>query len=139
MGTTAPPTEVAAQWPCTPLSARRARRQLAALLDEWGLGALADSALLVLSELIANAVRHARTTEGMSRDIGTVFVRDGDGVRIEVHDTRADRRPALTDPRPLDETGRGLHLVDALTEGKWGVNSRTGPGKAVWAHVTPGS
>jgi hypothetical protein len=34
-----------------------------------------------------------------------------------------------------DEGGRGLALVDALTERRWGVGSRQGVGKLVWALV----
>lgn len=134
METTTPPTTVATQWPCHPRTVPRARHQLAELLGEWGLAHLAEDATLVLSELVSNAVKHGR----IGRDVQTVFAREGDGVRIEVHDARGETTPTMTSSgRLLDDSGRGLPIVHAITGGQWGVAARTGPGKAVWAHVTP--
>ncbi|MYS19094.1 Histidine kinase-like ATPase domain-containing protein [Streptomyces sp. DvalAA-14] len=124
------PTVVVKSWPPTPRSVGRARHLLAGNLDAWGLSHLADSAQLILSELITNSVRHARRPHG--RLISTRFERLEHGVRIEVHDAseaEPERREASWD----EESGRGLSLVDALTEGRWGVADREDVGKMVWA------
>jgi anti-sigma regulatory factor (Ser/Thr protein kinase) len=84
----------------------------------------------VLSELLANAVVHARVPPG--REIHTRFVPLNDGVRIEVHDA-SDEPPV---PRVPDESGGyGLALVSGLST-SWGVEKRRGVGKCVWATVT---
>jgi hypothetical protein len=67
---------------------------------------------------------------------------DGGRLRLEVSDTRAERRPAITAPKapdPEPETGRGLLLITALAD-DWGVTDRrSGPGKTVWAVVSTAS
>ncbi|MEE4541634.1 ATP-binding protein [Streptomyces sp. V4-01] len=106
-----------------------ARGVLLKALTEWGLEEIADSAVLVLSELLTNAVRHAHVPAG--REIETRFRLTGDRVRIEVHDS-SDEKPVrgMADVDSLD--GRGLWLVDTLS-GSWGVTARDGVGKVVWA------
>lgn len=118
-------------WPATPHSVHRARHALLDALTAWELGGLGDSAALVLSELMTNAVRHGRVS---GRGIGTRFVRQADGLRIEVHDC-GDGKPELQSPAGDSEHGRGLALVDALTGSRWGVVARPGPGKVVWAEL----
>jgi anti-sigma regulatory factor (Ser/Thr protein kinase) len=109
-----------------------ARHELRRALDGWGLVGLADAAELVLSELFANALPHARIPR--DRLIETRYERIPDGVRIEVHD--ADETwPVLRKPSADAESGRGLALVDALTHGRWGVSGREGVGKLLWAVV----
>lgn len=107
-----------------------ARAQLRKTLARWGMGELESAAVSVLSELVANAVVHARVPPG--REILTRFLRLSDGVRIEVHDA-SDVRPV---PRVPDESGGyGLRLVDELSA-RWGVEERGGVGKCVWAVIT---
>lgn len=118
-------------WPATPHSVRRARHALLTLLDAWELGGIGDSAALVLSELMTNAVRHGHVS---GRGIGTRFVRHANGLRIEVHDC-ADAKPELQSPEDTSEHGRGLALVEVVTGGRWGVTARQGPGKVVWAEL----
>jgi len=120
-------------WPATPHSVHRARHALLDALEAWELGGLGDSAALVLSELMTNAVRHGRVP---GRGIGTRFVRQGSCLRIEVHDS-GDAKPELQSPADDSEHGRGLALVDAITGSRWGVVARPGPGKVVWAELTP--
>jgi anti-sigma regulatory factor (Ser/Thr protein kinase) len=117
--------------PCARLHARE-------VLWEWGLAALGDVVELVLAELMTNAVVHAshsRGGDGPAQVIFRLSARD-EGVRIEVWDTD----PRLPRMKPgvsaLDETGRGLHLVDALSRGRWGSTPGVGGGKVVWADVT---
>ncbi|AEW95815.1 hypothetical protein SCATT_34440 [Streptantibioticus cattleyicolor NRRL 8057 = DSM 46488] len=91
---------------------------------------------MVLSELLTNAVRHARVSPG--REIETRFVRVGDGVRIEVHDAD-DRWPVAREMGADAPGGRGLLLVAALAD-VWDVAPREGVGKVVWAEVrVPGA
>jgi anti-sigma regulatory factor (Ser/Thr protein kinase) len=126
-------------WPADERSIAPARHWLIRTLAEWAMDAVADPATLVLSELLTNAVRYAkRPDDGMvGSEVGARFVRLTDAVRIEVHDASASA-PELraADPDALDEGGRGLLLVDALTCGQWGVSERDGIGKLVWATVS---
>lgn len=91
-----------------------------------------DVTVTVVSELVTNAVRHARTTFALSMD----DLEDGDGVRIEVFD--ADTRHPTFMGADLDATsGRGLHIVSSLAS-DWGFRSeeRDGiQGKVVWADL----
>jgi two-component sensor histidine kinase len=113
----------------------RARKFLADHLSAWGLPQLTDSAGLVLSELVTNALAHGHPPIGNL--IATRLERLerlDPGVRIEVHDA-GGRKPERRAPAPDAVSGRGLALVDALTRGEWGVSDREGPGKVVWAIV----
>lgn len=125
------PPSVTTFWPRTPRTVGRARRELAGVLAEWGLAELNETAGLVLSELLTNAVVHTRIA---GRGVQTCYARTPDGVRIEVHDADAAHRPEVRAATDDDERGRGLTLVAALTgpEG-WGVADRKGVGKLVWA------
>lgn len=134
MGTengTANDSQVVRRWPNSARSVPRARRELLDTLEAWGLPGLADAAGLVVSELVTNAVTHAGSPRG--REIETRFLRlSDDRLRIEVHDA-GNHRPVLRRACDTDESGRGLLLVDALTAHQWGVSSRGGVGKLVWA------
>ncbi|WP_328582068.1 ATP-binding protein [Streptomyces sp. NBC_00370] len=126
------PPLVVKRWPRHPRSVHKARHLLRRHVDAWGMSRLADSAELVLSELATNAVRHAHIP---GRLIETRYERLTNGVRIEVHDA-GDTKPERREPSADDDSGRGLTLVDALTDGQWGVSARTGVGKLVWAVCT---
>jgi anti-sigma regulatory factor (Ser/Thr protein kinase) len=105
-----------------PDTARRARRFLRDRMREWRLGVQADVALLLVSELVNNAVLHART------DIAVVVHVAGGRLRVAVHDgSPADVRIRRGGG---GDAGRGLLLVERLSDG-WGVE-RTGSGKGVW-------
>ena len=131
-------TAVVRRWPNSRRTVPRARHELLATLGAWELAGLEEAAVLVLSELVTNAVRHASSPRG--RQIETRFLRlTDDRVRIEVHDASSDR-PVLRRSSETDEGGRGLLLVDAVTAHQWGVSSRAGVGKLVWAVIAaPGS
>lgn len=121
---------VVIRWPMSARAVGRARRELRGVLVEWELEQLTDTAELVLSELMTNAVRHARTPRG--RLVETRYERTEKGVRIEVHDA-SHRIPLTRRAAEEDEAGRGLTLVGVLTDQRWGVSSRDGVGKLVWA------
>ncbi|WP_329135682.1 ATP-binding protein [Streptomyces sp. NBC_01476] len=138
----APPAApmVVRSWPMDPRSVRDARQHLRGVLDRWDLGKLTDAAELVVSELVTNALQHADVP---GRLIETRYQQTAEGgLDIEIHD--ADSRvPAVREAGPHDESGRGLTLVDTLTQGRWGVRSRApregaaAAGKFIWARVGP--
>nr|WP_228447632.1 ATP-binding protein [Streptomyces paludis] len=107
-----------------------ARAELRKTLALWGLGAVEEAAVLVLSELVTNAVRHAQVAPG--REIKTRFSLVAEGLRIEVHDAcsvRPERRRVVGDDAC---EGRGLVIVEALAD-SWVAADRHGVGKVVWA------
>ncbi|MYT31254.1 ATP-binding protein [Streptomyces sp. SID8354] len=118
------------RWARHPRCVALARAELRKVLKRWGLAVVADDALLVLSELLTNAVRHTRVSRG--REIETRYSREPQGIRIEVHDA-AQNWPQ---PRMPDVYGgRGLTIVAALAA-CWGTEVRDGGvGKAVWAVI----
>lgn len=117
--------------PRAPESARYARRLVDLALAVWGMGELRDAAEIVVSELLTNAVLHARrasvrvTVTRMSDNRARVSV-------VDLSRTRPKRRAAGS----TEESGRGLEIVDALSHGQWGVDS-TRWGKRVWADLAP--
>lgn len=130
--TPAPAGPVVHDWAQAPASVPAARRELRQTLQRWGLTDLADDSALVLSELLTNAVEHARGPDGT---VGTRFSRlaEGRGVRIEVVDADSRRLPRMGTGEE-DVRGRGLRLVDACTAHRWGVVLGA-HGKAVWCEV----
>ncbi|MEV4435854.1 ATP-binding protein [Streptomyces sp. NPDC049585] len=117
-------------------SAARARALLRERARLWQLPAgTAETAVLLLSELVANACRHARVSPG--RQIHALCVVRGEKLRIEVSDA-GDGFPCVRELRPLAEAGRGLRVVAALADA-WGAVPRPyGIGKTVWCELTIG-
>ena len=104
--------------------ARAATREV---LTSWQVAHLAESALLIVSELVTNSVKHSQGSLLRLQMQAT-----GTRIRIEVHD--ADPRwPQPCTPAALDESGFGLVLVNALAD-KWGVCDDA-TGKAVWVEL----
>ncbi|MFB9522326.1 MULTISPECIES: ATP-binding protein [Streptomyces] len=115
--------------------ARLARLLAERQLQEWGVPygcEFADAVVAVVAELAANAVLHGHV---QGRDFALRMAL-GDVLRIEVSDTRGERRPVRR-PRPhppqVVEGGLGLVLVEELAD-DWGVTDRN-PGKTVWAEL----
>jgi anti-sigma regulatory factor (Ser/Thr protein kinase) len=112
------------------MRARRALRRL-------GLpGQLAHDALLLISELVTNSVRHA----GLGPDDRIDITADWSGtrLRVQVRDRGRPERPELSVVRPTPgaESGWGLYLVDRLAS-RWGTTPdgywfelRQGPGRS---------
>jgi hypothetical protein len=67
---------------------------------------------------------------------------DGGRFRVEVSDTRAERRPVATSatgPNAESQSGRGLLLVAAPADDWGGTDRRSGPGRTVWAVLATAS
>ncbi|MGG2462322.1 ATP-binding protein [Streptomyces sp. RGM 3693] len=106
------------------------RRHVRSTLTDWKLGGLIDDAVLISSELTTNVVNHAKGTG----DYFELALRRRNGVLVlEVADSYDWCMPELRKPAPDDPSGRGLLIVDALSQ-HWGVRPRH-PGKTVWAHL----
>ncbi|MFM9588671.1 ATP-binding protein [Streptomyces scabiei] len=109
-----------------------ARDFVASVLRALGLDALVDAAALCTSELVTNACVHAKGGGSVLRLAVESF-----RVRVIVYDGD-ENPPVMREPTAggWEEGGRGLHLVDALTEGHWGTSRGDGrsqpDGKAVW-------
>lgn len=88
---------------------------------------LRDAVELMVSELATNCVIHARTEFDLT-------IHDSpEEVRVEVSDS-ATGRPKMRSPGPEEPSGRGLRIVNMLSE-DWGVDT-TLPGKTVWFRVS---
>ena len=111
----------------------RARRHVRRALRDLDAVEVEDSAELAVSELVTNAVLHARTPLTLA-----VRATPAGGVRVEV----ADASPVPLRVRRLGAaatTGRGLLVVEALSS-EWGVEPLpAGPGKTVWFVPLPGA
>nr|WP_051862328.1 SpoIIE family protein phosphatase [Streptomyces ochraceiscleroticus] len=117
--------EDVAEWRL-PIEARevsRARLLVRAQLSRWGLESAADTAELLVSEIVTNAVRHAHTQHVVLRLVRT------DALLCEVSDDDHSL-PQLLSVGDEDEYGRGLRVVSRLAR-EWGT-SRTSTGKTVW-------
>ena len=126
-GARVPPQSVAL--PSAPRAAAEARRFLRDVLVEAPSEAL-ETALLLSSELVSNAVNHGAPPIRLLVDL-----RPGPGlVRVSVEDgdpRLPARREAPPDPLGLPpEHGRGLLLLDSLAR-RWGIEQEP-PGKQVW-------
>jgi hypothetical protein len=83
---------------------------------------IADAAELMACELATNCVQHAHC------DFELVIQSQG-GIRVEVRDTN-QHRPVVGYPAPEDRSGRGLRIVEDMSDA-WGVIPSTS-GKTVW-------
>jgi hypothetical protein len=109
------------------------------MVTSWNLGQLAEAGRVVVSELATNAVNASTDGGGHPRYLGDgqmplVQLRlfsEGTTLLIEVHDMAAGQ-PLLTAAAGDSENGRGLVLVQALTDGNWGWHP-VPAGKCVWA------
>lgn len=83
---------------------------------------------LMVSELATNAIRHSKSAFDIA------IARTSRNVRIEVSD-QAGGRPSVRSPRPEDPNGRGLKIVEMLSD-DWGVDYHADDGKTVWFVVS---
>ncbi|MFB9833226.1 ATP-binding SpoIIE family protein phosphatase [Actinoallomurus acaciae] len=118
------PSASVANWIMRPhaQAARHARGLIANTLTGWGLESQIDAASLLVTELVTNAIRYT------TRPITMRLLRT-ETLLCEVTDDD-HHLPVLREPGDEDEAGRGIYLVDKLSN-RWGA-SHTAAGKAVW-------
>lgn len=121
--------------------ARLARRLAAQQLAAWGWpydANVSTTATQLVAELAANAVLHGRLP-GRDFRLGLLVIDGGATLRIEVTDTRPERRPPTeergTPVKEDAESGRGLILVEALSD-RWGVYRGSPYTKTVWCETS---
>jgi hypothetical protein len=100
-----------------------------ARLGDWGLLELIDPAQLCVSELVSNVVAHVGRDTPISLAVSVI----GGRLRIEVRDPDTRALPTLAHASDDAETGRGMALVDALTD-RWGVQMRS-DSKVTWCEL----
>lgn len=126
-----------------PTAPRLARGFIAVVLTGWGLAALADVTELLVSELTTNVVQASTGPDGSPRydaegRLPLLWVRllsDRFRIMVEVWDNlpAALGAPVVRHPGADEESGRGLEMVDTLSE-DWGWENVPGwNGKRVWA------
>ena len=111
---------------CDPRMVIAARQFVRDRLTAWEATEHLEAAVLVASELVTNAVLHARTAIQLRVTV------TGSSVRVEVYDENS-RLPVAAACPPDATSGRGLALVGTLA-GAWGMDNR-GDGKVVWAEI----
>jgi len=118
-----------------PQAGRAARRLTRSTLRDWGLWSLAEDAETIVGEFVANAITHAAAApperKPTAENLGLRLLRRTGEVICAVLDP-SDVAPVLKEPGCVEEAGRGLQMVDALSD-VWGWSPMTGRGKAVWA------
>ncbi|MFY1678929.1 MULTISPECIES: ATP-binding protein [unclassified Streptomyces] len=123
------PAVVEVPLPSRPESAATARRLAqVVILRQWGLSPrVAEDVVLLVSELVGNAVRHTG-----ARVFGLRMRRRPGWIRVEVRDPSRGL-PCLMPVQEMDVSGRGLFLVDKLSD-RWGVDLLP-RGKTTWFEV----
>ncbi|KAB1141128.1 ATP-binding protein [Streptomyces luteolifulvus] len=119
---------------CEPSTAEIGRKLVRDALGAWDLDDLAGLAELIISELVANAVRHT-SCQSIRLTVGRPSTT---WVRVGVLDQAPWRLPVLSPADDDDEAGRGLLLIDAVAC-RWGYDlhssGRRPWGKEVWAEL----
>jgi anti-sigma regulatory factor (Ser/Thr protein kinase) len=138
--------EVVAAWPlqsslplaALPTAPACARGHVRSVAYEWGLSALADTAELLASELVTNAIQASQRLD-VRADLVTVpvvrlwLISDGLALIVHVWDA-SDEMPVCQVTGPDEVGGRGLMLVEALGQ-DWGAY-RKAEGKVVWVMIS---
>jgi len=112
-----------------PSSVGQARRFTRERLERWGADALVERAVLVVSELVTNAITHAGSVCRVVLRCGA----NSDSVRIEVTDF-GQGSPEPQRPSSVRPSGRGLLIVSSVATA-WGIDP-SADGKIVWAEIT---
>jgi hypothetical protein len=120
-----------------------ARADVRAVLAVWNMTVFTDPLELVVTELVTNAVRASAWPARAPLLLGwrapvirVCLFTDGSRLRAEIWD-QASGIPALRHVPDDAENGRGLFLIDAITEGRWGWHPAPHgqPGKCTWAEL----
>jgi Histidine kinase-like ATPase domain len=152
------PALASTDWTCFPRLAQRtpamdtksvgaARDFCLSTMRRWGVQDRGDDVAVVVSELLTNALRHGvpqAQTQAQSQGQAGVraaprsrwpvrlgLVQPGHFVLCAVADP-SPRLPEPKEPDYLAESGRGLHVISALSD-RWGCTVPTEAGKVVWA------
>jgi hypothetical protein len=115
-------------------SVRVARDFTAATLQRWGVADRSEDIVIVVSELLTNALRYTVPCPGAVWPRWPVrlgLLQPGPWVLCAVSDP-SDEGPASRVADWCDETGRGLHVVESLCD-EWGCTAPGSAGKVVWA------
>jgi hypothetical protein len=114
-------------------SVRTARAFTVATLRRWGIEDRSEDVVMVVSELLTNALRHAKPTAAAwpHPPVRLGLLQPGPCVMCAISDP-SDQLPAPRQPDWLAESGRGLHVVASLSD-DWGCTAPTRLGKIVWA------
>jgi anti-sigma regulatory factor (Ser/Thr protein kinase) len=123
-------TVVSTELPPDHTAPSRGRQFVGSTMRGWGLEELVCDAELLVSELVTNAILHARSATTLT------LRRDATCVRVEVCDDSA-APPRLRSYGPEAVTGRGIFLVDRIAW-RWGVTARA-VGKCVWFELALGA
>ncbi|MFI0980535.1 ATP-binding protein [Streptomyces sp. NPDC021093] len=102
------------------------RRIVSAQLRYWHLDPLIDQAALGVTELLTNVHRHAQPDKICTVEIELLLGR----LTVSVHD-HDPTLPTVRDAGQFDSGGRGLALIEAVSE-SWGVRPQGASGKTVW-------
>jgi hypothetical protein len=113
---------------------RAAREFTLSTLQGWGVAERREDVAVVVSELLTNALLHALPAAGQARTGWPVrlgLLQSGLCVICAVADP-SRVAPVLQQPEHFGETGRGLHVIAALSD-RWGCTVPTDIGKVLWA------
>ncbi len=118
--------------PAVPSSAALVRHHIADDLTRLSVApSVIDDVVLVATELVSNAIRHADPLPG--GQVTVTWEVDTRGVTVRVTDGGAPSQPVVQHPTSRDTSGRGLALVEALAT-SWGIEDAAGT-TTVWAEV----
>lgn len=131
-GGVVPTVPVSWRLPAEPVSARRARRAVAEVLPDACRSELLDDVVLLVSELVTNAVRHGARSGG--GDVVEVVAWPADGHYWLAVSDPGEGLPVRVPPGHEACGGRGLVLVDTLCA-TWAVVPRRTRGKSVVAGI----
>ncbi|MGP3772390.1 ATP-binding protein [Streptomyces sp. SDT5-1] len=101
-------------------------------LGLWGLHHLDEAVELCVTEMVANVIRHV----GLGTPVELTLSMSGTYLRMEVRDPELKALPTLLVGALDSETGRGMRLVDAMTD-RWGVLLKADC-KVVWCELSTG-
>lgn len=116
------------RFPRKPSSAATARTFIRDLLTDWDAGHCAETAELLVSELVTNAVRYGAGP--LLDDIHLIAVRAGRHLYVDVHDGSPEIPRPPEDEDPMAVSGRGLLIVETLAHDHG--TYPTPHGKSVW-------
>jgi anti-sigma regulatory factor (Ser/Thr protein kinase) len=123
---------------CVPLDARApgaARIVVGQVLAERVAAVVLERAKLVMSELVANSVRHSGAAGAAGASVVFRVSVVAGGFRFEVEDSGRHGAGARHAANAAADGGFGLRIVDALSQ-RWGIERRAQGGTRAWAQLS---